>query len=281
MIRKNLILGAMVGHDLHKIRPFVDSLRATPFDGDVVFFVSHLSSQTTSYLIRNRIILLDYPFEKTRDIISVHSFRFLLFYHFLNCNKAIYGNVMLTDTRDVLFQNDPFDYDLDDRLCVFLEDSSKTIGTCPYNSSWILKKYGRSELSLLNNCRISCSGVTIGCTAQILFYLSALHDHLVPPVCFIGDDQAGHNYLVHHNLLGPLRIMSNMDGPVLTMGYMPAARIFRDKLGRIVDANGHVINVLHQYDRHPDFMQETAFFKIVSPHERFSPEKGKCSIQGH
>ena len=254
MYKKNLVIGAIVGHTLDQIKPFVNSLRRTAFDGDLVFFVSRLSPDTTDYLKRNGCILLDYPYTATKDKISVHSFRFLLFYNFLDCKKAYYNNVMLTDTRDVLFQRDPFAFDLDDRLCVFFEDPSKTIGTCPFNASWILKKYGRSELSLLYDREISCSGVTIGGISQILSYLSALRPHLLPPVAFIGDDQGGHNYLVHHNLVGPLRVMRNMDGPVLTVGYMSPGRIRWDCDGHIVDKSGRIVNILHQYDRHPDIL---------------------------
>jgi hypothetical protein len=260
MPTKNLVLGAMVGHDLNATRPFVESLRHTAFDGDIVLFVSHLAPAALDYLRRNHCILIDYPFEETRVKISVHSFRFLLFRQFLACNKDLYRNVMLTDTRDVLFQKDPFDFDIDDRLCVFLEDPSKTIGTCPFNSDWILKKYGRPELSRLYDREISCSGVTMGSSSQILSYLDALRDHLLPPVAFIGDDQGGHNYLIHNDLIGPLRIMRNMNGPVLTMGYMPYDSILFDDRGLVVDGSGGVINILHQYDRHPDFHKRAACF---------------------
>jgi hypothetical protein len=260
MSKKNLVIGAIVGHTLDQIRPFVMSLQSTTFDGDLVFFVSQLSPETTDFLKRRNCILLDYPFAETNGKISVHSFRFLLFYHFLDCKKALYNYVMLTDTRDVFFQDDPFAFDLDDRLCVFFEDSSKTIGSCPFNANWILKKYGRSELSRLYNCEICCSGVTIGGATQILSYLSALRTHLLPPVAFIGDDQGGHNYLVHHNQIGPLRAMRNMDGPVLTMGYMSPDEICWDRGGHVVDRAGRIINILHQYDRHSHILNRTASF---------------------
>lgn len=260
MPRKNLVIGAMVSHGLNETRPFIESLRLTAFDGDIVLFVSRLAPAAIDYLRRNHCILIDYPLDATRGKISVHSFRFLLFRHFLECNKDVYRYVMLTDTRDVLFQKDPFDFDIDDRLCVFLEDPSKRIGTCPFNSGWILKKYGRSELSRLYNCEISCSGVTMGGISQILSYLDALHGHLLPPVAFIGDDQGGHNYLVHHDSIGPLRTMRNMNGPVLTMGYLPFDRILWDSSGHVIDPDGNVINILHQYDRHPDFYRKAAYF---------------------
>jgi hypothetical protein len=264
MAKKNLVIGAIVSHGLNEIRPFVDTLRQSGFDGDIVFFVSQLAPDGIEYLRRNHCLLLDYPFDETHGKISVHSFRFLLFRQFLECNKDFYRYVMLTDTRDVLFQKDPFDFDMDDRLCVFLEDPSKRIGTCPFNAGWIVKKYGQSELSRLYDCEISCSGVTLGGISQVLTYLTALRDHLLPPVAFVGDDQGGHNYLVHHHLVGPLRTMRNMKGPVLTMGYLPFNRILWDTRGLIVDWNGNIINILHQYDRHPDFYQKAAYFNCAS-----------------
>jgi hypothetical protein len=260
MPNKNLVIGAIVSHDLNEIRPFVESLRQSSFEGDIVLFVSRLAPTTIDYLRYNHCILLDYPFDETHKLISVNSYRFILFRRFLERNKKVYKHVMLTDTRDVIFQKDPFDFSIDDRLCVFLEDPSKRIGTCPFNAGWILKKYGRSELSRLYNCEISCSGVTMGGISQILSYLAALHDHLMPPVSFVGDDQGGHNYLVYHDLIGPLRAIRNMQGPVLTMGYLPFGRIRWDSSGRILDDNGDIINILHQYDRHPDFYKRAAYF---------------------
>jgi hypothetical protein len=276
MSKKNLVLGAVVSHGLNEIRPFVETLRHTEFDGDIVFFVSRLEPAAMDYLRRNHCILIDYPLDETHGKISVHSFRFLLFRQFLECNKDLYRHVMLTDTRDVLFQRNPFDFDIDGRLCVFLEDPSKRIGTCPFNAGWILKKYGRSELSGLYNREISCSGVTIGEISGILRYLAALRDHLLPPVAFIGDDQGGHNYLVHHNLIGPLRIMRNMDGPVLTMGYVPPDHILWDALGYVVDRGGNIINILHQYDRHPVFYRKAAYF-IRRPAPSAVSDAGHCA----
>lgn len=260
MPKKNLVIGAIVSHDLNEIRPFVETLRQSAFNGDIVLFVSRLAPATIDFLRRNHCIMLDYPFDETHKTISVNSFRFLLFRQFLECNKDVYEYVMLTDARDVIFQKDPFDFDIDDRLCVFLEDPSKRIGTCPFNASWILKKYGRSELNRLGDCEISCSGVTLGGISQILSYLSALYDHLLPPVAFVGDDQGGHNFLVYHNLIGPVRAMRNMQGPVLTMGYMPFHRIRWDSRGHILDGDGGIINILHQYDRHPEFYKRAAYF---------------------
>jgi hypothetical protein len=260
MPRKNLVIGAMVAHGLDEIRPFVESLRRTAFDGDIVLFVSRLAPDAIDFLRRNHCALIDYPLEETFRKISVHSFRFLLYRQFLESRKDIYRHVMLTDTRDVLFQKDPFDFDIDDRLCVFLEDSSKRIGTCKFNANWILQKYGQSELSRLYNLEISCSGVTIGGISPVLSYLAALQEHLVPSVIFVGDDQAGHNFLVHHHRIGPHRAMRNMNGPVLTMGYLPFDRILWDARGHVVDGDGKIINVLHQYDRHPHFFKKAAYF---------------------
>ena len=47
---RDLVLGTAEGYDCEDIRPFVESLRATGFDGEVRLFVSRLSLRTLEKL---------------------------------------------------------------------------------------------------------------------------------------------------------------------------------------------------------------------------------------
>ena len=55
---------------------------------------------------------------------------------------------MISDTRDVIFQKNPFTNKKFSSLCFFSED--KSIGECTFNSSWIKNLYGKKNLINLN-----------------------------------------------------------------------------------------------------------------------------------
>lgn len=237
----NLIMGASTGLSELQLIPFLQSLARTSFNGDVIFFIPE-SERNLSGSLSKRIQVINF---NPRSDMPIHGQRYLLYKQYLNNNVLKYDNIMLTDVRDVYFQADPFNFDIDG-LCVFFEDV--TIGKCPYNGSWIELKYGLEEKISLYNCRACCSGITIGKKESILHYLDMMEKHLLPPINAIGYDQGIHNYLVHHDLLLDIRRYDNITGPVLTMGYLESCR--KDSQGLYLNKSGVIPNVLHQYDRH-------------------------------
>lgn len=64
MSRKNLILGLAEGFDWEQLRPFVDSLARTSFDGEVHLFVGGTDKQTVATL-RERGVLV-HPYRRVR-----------------------------------------------------------------------------------------------------------------------------------------------------------------------------------------------------------------------
>jgi hypothetical protein len=180
--------------------------------------------------------------------------RFFLYYIFLSKNADKYSRVLLTDLRDVIFQRNPFDSDLGDGLCCFLEDKSMTLAACPYNSAWLLAAFGPNILTELGNNPISCAGVTIGDSQSIAKYLTTMVKILISlgaKALIPGVDQAVHNYIVHKKQVENLRLFENHSGPVLTMGYIPSNRIVFNSDGLVINDDGSVVHILHQYDRHP------------------------------
>jgi len=156
--------------------------------------------------------------------------------------------VLLTDVRDVLFQSEPFDESVGG-LEVYLEDPSLTIGSEPRNRRWILDLYGPREVAALGRQVVSCSGTVVGRRAEVLDYLSAMSQEITRHRCPLGShDQGVHNHLLRRGLLGSVTIVQNGHGRVLTMGGMPSIR--RDTEGRVLNIDGTMPAVLHQYDRH-------------------------------
>ena len=270
-IKKNLILGTIANYDFEVLRPFLMTLRKTGYAGDIVFFYSNISEKTLQKLKGFGVALvpfstvfpyLDATFSKHivwpsngRRITSlkVHSLRFLLEYCYLTEYGDKYIYVMHTDTRDVIFQKDPFEFPIDKHLCCFTENEKMSIGDSEINARWIRTDFGDEMLVDLADKPIVCSGVTIGPVEAMLHYLQIFIDTMVKYdvpklVGSIEADQSVHNYIIHRNLVPDLMLYKNNAGPVLTLALED--RVYLTSDGLIRNQQGEIPAVVHQYDRH-------------------------------
>jgi hypothetical protein len=168
--------------------------------------------------------------------------RFFVYYRHLSNRRDTYANVMLTDVRDVLFQGNPFDFEIGERLHCFLEDSRERLATQHHNQKWLRAAFGDEVVSELGDRPISCAGVTIGSDELVLSYLGVMVEFLLKlRQQGTGLDQAVHNYVLQKGLVPHARLVPNGAGVVATLGTVP-----EHDLNALLDAP-----VLHQYDRHP------------------------------
>ncbi len=162
--------------------------------------------------------------------------------------------VMVTDVRDVIFQDDPFRGGVSG-LEVFAEEPPATIRAQEANSNWIRELYGREALEVIADNPISCSGTVIGDRESILHYLSEMRQesfwHRQP---LTAHDQGIHNYLLWTGRLEPKTLVANGEGRVLSMALM--ASYERDERGYVLNRDGAPVAVVHQYDRHPELWTE-------------------------
>ncbi|HEY4196722.1 MAG TPA: hypothetical protein VGM63_14360 [Mucilaginibacter sp.] len=257
----NLILTIMHGYDYPFVQPFLESLKTTGFNGDLVIFTSETVSKTTKRaLVKNGAILIDYhstyPFkpeytEAFKNILpsaSISNYRFVFYQQYLLANPGKYQNVMLTDIRDVIFQKDPFAGLSDKVINVFLEDPAQTFRNSELNYGWSSAANSKEVTDAILDEVVSCAGVTIGETSQVLQYLEYIKSKLEfrdeLPWAF---DQGAHNGFVHHLKPAGMRVFKNDDGFVATLGaYQPYEL---NSCGEIVNSKGKVYPVVHQYDR--------------------------------
>ena len=181
--------------------------------------------------------------------------RFVYYRFFLQECGGNYDQVMLADIRDVLFQSDPFAFEMPDGLAVFLEDPSQTIGTCPSNSAWMRLGFGKSVLDELAAKPISCAGTVFGTTAAIRNHVAQKVHIFCQKKLRRSIDQATHNYILYKEPPPTVRVFDNDTGPVLTMGYVSPEKMRFNHNGFLVNSEGRVFNTLHQYDRHPDLRE--------------------------
>ncbi len=264
----DLILGTVRNYSYSQIKPFLDSLFRTDFSGQVVFFVSGLSQTAMRHLRERGVELIpfskNYPFlldynDVLPDLglpikyslpLSLCTERFVMYYLYLNRYGQKYNRVMLTDVRDVIFQRNPFAFNDNDCLSVFLEDGGHKIADCLHNSGWIKQSFGTVVYEKIKDRNISCNGVVVGPVKLSLDYLRLKVDLIfrVGPPGIVG--QGFHNYLIHTGKLPKLNIFTNESGPVLTMGLMSGYN--HDKNSNLINQSGSVVNIVHQYDRHPE-----------------------------
>lgn len=185
---------------------------------------------------------------------GLQALRYAHYYDFIRVHAPAADKILLTDIRDVIFQDDPFDAPVSG-LEVFLEEEFLAIGKDPHNARWIQNLYGRRALERIGSMTTSCSGTTVGDRESILDYLQAMTESIVWRRRPMGShDQGVHNHLLRSGRLSHADVVRNGHGRVLTMGAMQ--HFERDASGRVLNADGSVPAVVHQYDRHQVLRRE-------------------------
>ena len=100
---------------------------------------------------------------------------------------------------------------------------------------------------------VVCTGTTI---AVIREHLARVTQILLEKRERKTIDQALHNFLVYKHPPAKLHRFENFAGPVLTLDAVDPAQLKFNRHGHILNADGGVINTLHQYDRHPALAQK-------------------------
>lgn len=181
---------------------------------------------------------------------GLQALRYGLYQQFIDQFNTDADMILISDLRDVIFQGDPFEPDVEG-LEFFLEDSASKLGTEPFNRRWLEHLYGPEVVSSVAECTTSCSGTTVGDRPAIMGYLSAMRLEMQWRRRPLGShDQGAHNHLIRHDRFSDARLIENGHGRVLTMGMMSTPSL--DSAGRVLNADGTVPPILHQYDRHPE-----------------------------
>jgi hypothetical protein len=282
--KKQLILGMAVGMKLEHLQPFFLSLEKAGYRGDVCMYVADLEPPALAFLRTHRVNLV--PFQKAYlkrkwgHLATACKFfmkpwqqrrfdeQMLLTYLHLHCARAAYhrayltecgkeyDHVLLADTRDILFQRDPFDFEIPEGLSTFLEDPSQKIGNNISNSTWMREGYGATVLKELADQRIHCAGTILGSPAVLVNYLDQVLQLYAARKPLYTIDQTTHNYILQKQPPKVWRAFDNDTGPVFTMAQVNPSQFRFNEQGLMVNAHGRIFNTLHQYDRHPRLAQQ-------------------------
>jgi hypothetical protein len=230
------------------IEAFVNSFNRVCNNSILIIFTADVNASLIEFAEEFDNILLVSSEEKSAELrqegYDVFSLRYFLYKEFLDKNPGQFAKILLTDSRDVIFQADPFGH-IDTGIVLAPEDN--IFRHCPTNSSWLRIAYGEKMLSIMRDFSILCAGTTIGGTESVLEYLGLVCQELSERKGHETIDQAVHNFVVR----GPMADASTVDAKNLifaTLHHTPPEDI--RLVGREIFVRSMRPAIVHQYDRH-------------------------------
>jgi len=243
---KNLVIGAVFGYTVDKIKPFVTSLRQH-YQDNVLFVVDSISDEMQEFCNLNNVYT--YIPDETSRSASVIISRFEYYLNCLENNFLDVENIMVTDVRDVVFQSNPFANNLAHDIEFFAEP--ELIGNCKHNGVWYKTVYGDIALDKVKDQYVVCVGTTIGTRSAVMEYFKKIIDEIdrlaAIDKSFWAADTVVHNYLVYDNQFSNFGINHNGEGLVSTMHH--STKLIFNRTGQLLNNDGTVVPVIHQYDR--------------------------------
>lgn len=262
-MKRNLILTTGSNYNFRHLLPFFSTLEDINFKGDVVFFSNKISNFDITKF--TKINLIEIPFNNAPPVfqdselnsllntdkeIITKTLRYLMYKAYLQKNIDQYNHVLISDIRDVVFQDNPFKYPLENGLSTFLEDNSQTIKTNFYNSQWIREGFGQKTLDLIGHNTISCSGVSFGTPKAIIDYVDVMTPFIEELNGKNCRDQGIHNYIIYSNKLNKVNLIKDDSSFTSTIStFKDMQKLSYNDKGQVMNLKGEVCPIVHQYDR--------------------------------
>lgn len=259
-------MGIIDNYTYQEICIFLLSLEKVAYSGHVCFFAGPGISERTEAKVKAHGVEVikyqkDFPFianphpnnfSQLPQPVHIYNFRHFLYYDYLLRNQHKFNHVLLTDVRDVLFQRDPFGFEIKEKIYVAVENIAEKIGQNSCTAQWIKKGYSVDILSLVKDKEVICAGTILAPANLMVFYLKRLIEEFFSVKnAYKCADQAMHNVLIHTNQI-QVHPFYNFNGPFLTLDT--ERNYCLDSDGHLVNRNGDVIPIIHQYDRHKELL---------------------------
>ena len=196
MAKKDLIIGAFSNYDYDAVKPWIESINQTDFDGDKVLITINTSEETNQKIRDAGFTVIP----KTSDgKMMFHMERFHHLYNYLKDKKSHYRFIITTDVRDVIFQKNPSywleNYMVDSNTRLVASSEAIRIENESWNRDNITKCFGKELYEDIKKYEVLCVGTLAGyCEAvcdlcAMLFQLSSNRADWVA-------DQAAYNVLM-------------------------------------------------------------------------------------
>lgn len=260
-MQKNAVIGVSINFNEIQLKNLILSFREVNTVDDLILFVDPAQRPVLEQCFaKYNVIFKSFCFYDIAGTL-VHNSRYIKFLEFLS-DHTEYKNIFLTDTKDVIFQSDPFE-NLDGEFLYFFQEDAgvRILDDQSHNAGWLVKAYGPEVLDRIGHYNIICSGTMIGSYGKILKLLESIKREFVKikterPDSFSNVilDQAVVNYLsrLDESIVNDSVVKINGD-MVATLG-IPTSSAFNhtDQVlinGYTIMVNGLVPRLIHQYDR--------------------------------
>lgn len=248
----NLVMGVATRYTAEELKPLIISLRKY-YNEDFVLFMYNADSEMVSLLNQYNVKLEFLPFDISNGV-KICNYRHIVYREFLLNNVQYNDQIFVIDTRDLIFQGNPFAHEITTELEFFLENIQYKDSDCNGNW-WIRGIYGEEIYQKMDKYLVACAGTTLGSRNGILFYLNSIISEINRMITLRGDnnnynpvvDQPCHGYLIYNNHFPDYKLYESGYGPVATMN--DHNKLLFDKFGNLLNVDGSIVAVIHQWDR--------------------------------
>lgn len=285
---KDLIIGGASNYTWDDLKYWVNSIRRSGFSGDVVLVATNMKKETIDRLTNEGVMLELYGKQQENGDIVAHSNgaphveRFFYIWNYLKNNASKYEFVISTDTRDVVFQDNPSAW-LDEHFALGYEELiASSEGMLyedePWNNQNLYQAFGPYFHNYYKSMVIHNVGVLAGFAEQMrdLFFM-IFQMSINRPIPIV--DQVVYNVLLNQEpYKQTTKFVSNKDAWAAQLGTTleavksgagdigmmikndPSQMIlyhakYKDKQptmnedGIVVNEDGRKFVIVHQYDR--------------------------------
>lgn len=204
-MKKDLIIGGASNYTWDQLKYWVNSIKKSGFDGDIVIVGTNLKKATIEKLNSEGVILSLYGRTNADgDVVAPnnnapHVERFFYLWNYLNgIESGQYENVITTDTRDVVFQTNPSKWLEDNMMGPLLVASSEGMKykNEPWGNQNLLEAFGPFFHNILKEKTIYNVGTLAGEFETLKGLLSFIfHLSVNRPIPIV--DQAVFNFILN------------------------------------------------------------------------------------
>ena len=250
VLESNVILGFASGYGRSHLHILLSSFQRQVAGASLLLFVNHLPEPA---------IAMDGVVFVVADLSEFSEYyvpvsRFATYKCFLEAAQGI-ERVLYIDTRDLVFQANPFDAYTDGNVHFFQEASSVSIEENSYNRAWLHSCSTPEIAQHFGGFPVQNSGCVIGPKAAIHDYATLMATRLQSTGCRF--DQGMHNillYTAHGELKFSFTVESNEVGRWFTGHAAADTYIWDGQSDRkaISKVTNKVYVAMHQFDRIPE-----------------------------
>jgi len=258
---KYTIVGCITQYGVDDIRPYVESIEKSGFNGDKVMLIYDVSTEVIEYLTKKGWILFQSQLE---EHIILQRFRDM--YVILNQYETDW--IIWTDVKDVIFQKDPINWIEDNSSYTRLFAFSECVKL--KDDPWAVVNTGTSfpmEWQLGLSEKISyCAGTIVGDLESIRDLFIQIY-RWSKTTANPGQlsDQAAFNALINlEQFRSTTKLVNQESGFVTQLGtvwckkdelpILEPTPIYKD--GKFYNQKGDEFVIVHQYDRDPQIKKE-------------------------